>query len=208
MLSLFFSFGIFHLFFLYTQAPLYKWFKRQTGSESCQICSWLCVLFQVVDSQANKEKLQEHPLMSFCADTPNYIYRTWVVTQEGDPEVMEIASLRAFIVVVAGPQSPGMCWELLGIVLKTKMMYMKIIIKEITFFFDCLLCSRLSDLQSFFFIEFSEQFWKVNDIVQFSQKRKFGSGRLSDFPKLPNMWWSQDQGPHLLIVNPKCFPRY
>lgn len=31
------------------------------------------------------------------------------MTQEGDPEVMEIASSRAFIVVVPGPQSPGMC---------------------------------------------------------------------------------------------------
>lgn len=103
----------------------------------------LCV-FQVVESQANTEKLQEHPLMSFHAaenkimhlggDTPNGIYRTWIVTQEGDPEVMEITSLKAFIVVAAGPQSPGTCWGLLGIILKTKMMYMKIIMKEITDF--------------------------------------------------------------------------
>lgn len=31
------------------------------------------------------------------------------MTREGDPEVMEIASVRAFIVVVAGPQGPVMC---------------------------------------------------------------------------------------------------
>lgn len=78
-----------------------------------------CVLFQVVESQANKEKLQEHPLMSFRAaenkimhlgvDIPNYISRTWVMTQEGDPEVMEITSLKAFIVVAAGPQSTKTC---------------------------------------------------------------------------------------------------
>lgn len=31
------------------------------------------------------------------------------MTQEGDSEVMEITSLKAFIVVAAGPRSPGMC---------------------------------------------------------------------------------------------------
>lgn len=96
----------------------YKWLKKQIGSKICQICSWLCVLFQVVESQANKEKLQEHPLsfraaenkiMHLGGDIPNYISRTWVMTQEGDPEVMEITSLKAFIVVAAGPQSPRTC---------------------------------------------------------------------------------------------------
>lgn len=44
-----------------------------------------CVLFQVVKSQARKEKLQEHSLMSFhvaenkimhLGDIPNYMFRT------------------------------------------------------------------------------------------------------------------------------------
>lgn len=56
------------------------------------------------------------------------------MTQEGDPEVMEITSLVAFLVFAAGPQSPGTYGGLLGIVLQTKMMYMKIIMKEITGF--------------------------------------------------------------------------
>lgn len=110
--------------------------KKQTGSKSCQVCSW-----QEVKSQASKEKLQERSLVSFhvaenkimhLGDIPNYMSRTWVMTQKGDPEVMEITSLKVFVVVAAGLQSPR---TRLGMVLKTKMMmYIKIIIKVVTIF--------------------------------------------------------------------------
>lgn len=54
------------------------------------------------------------------------------MTQKGDPEVMEITSLKVFVVVAAGLQSPR---TRLGMVLKTKMMmYIKIIIKVVTIF--------------------------------------------------------------------------
>lgn len=56
------------------------------------------------------------------------------MTLEVDPEVMGIA----FIVVTVGLQRPRTYEGLLGMILKTKMMYLKIIIKKVTiFFFYC-----------------------------------------------------------------------